>query len=227
MSDFALGVLQFLLFIPAVVLHEYAHGWVSYKLGDPTAKMAGRLTLNPIKHVDPVGTVILPAIMALGGGPVFGYAKGVPINPHYYKDYRKGMMISGLAGPATNVLLTLLSTALFWALWLGADLIAGSLNAASVEVLNWVLYGLQVFALINLSLTFFNLIPMPPLDGSRVLPLFLSDRALASYHRFERQGMLIFIAVVFFLPQVTGIDLIDGYFSVTVDPIFRLLFGIS
>lgn len=227
MSDLALGVLQFLLFIPAVVLHEYAHGWVSYKLGDPTAKMAGRLTLNPVKHVDPIGTVVLPAIMALGGGPVFGYAKGVPINPRYYKDYRKGMMISGLAGPATNVLLTLLSAAVFWGVYGVTGVVADGLSNAAIDAVNWVLYGLQVFALINLSLTFFNLIPMPPLDGSRVLPLFLSDRALESYHRFERQGMLIFIAVVFFLPQVTGIDVIDGYFSVTVDPIFRLLFGIS
>lgn len=227
MSDLALGVLQFLLFVPAVVLHEYAHGWVSYKLGDPTAKMAGRLTLNPIKHVDPVGTVLLPAIMAFGGGPVFGYAKGVPINPRYYKDYRKGMMISGLAGPATNVLLTLLSAGLFWAILLGGGAIAPNLGDGAIEAVNWVLYGLQIFGLINLSLTFFNLIPMPPLDGSRVLPLFLSDRALQTYHQFERQGMLIFIAVVFLLPRVTGIDLIGGYFDLTVDPIFRLLFGIS
>lgn len=227
MSDIALGVLQFLLFIPAVVLHEYAHGWVSYKLGDPTAKMAGRLTLNPIKHVDPIGTVVLPAIMALGGGPVFGYAKGVPINPHYYKDYRKGMMISGLAGPATNVLLALLSAGLFWAVYAVTGATADSLSDGMIEVVNWLLYGLQIFGLMNLSLTFFNLIPMPPLDGSRVLPLFLSDRALESYHRFERQGMMIFILVVFLLPRVTGIDLIGGYFDITVFPIFRLLFGIS
>jgi len=227
MSDLALGVLQFLLFIPAVVLHEYAHGWVSYKLGDPTAKMAGRLTLNPIKHVDPIGTVLLPAIMAFSGGPVFGYAKGVPINPRYYKDYRKGMMISGLAGPATNVLLTLITTAVFWAVYAMTGTLADGLSDGAIEAVNWVLYGLQLFALLNLSLTFFNLIPMPPLDGSRVLPLFLSDRALQTYHQFERQGMMIFIGVVFLLPRITGIDLIGAYFDVTVDPIFRLLFGIS
>lgn len=227
MSDLALGVLQFLLFIPAVVLHEYAHGWVSYKLGDPTAKMAGRLTLNPIKHVDPIGTVVLPAVMALGGGPVFGYAKGVPINPNYYKDYRKGMMISGLAGPATSVLLTLLSVTVFWAVYAATGVAADGMSDSMISGISWLLYGLQLFALLNLSLTFFNLIPIPPLDGSRVLPLFLSDRALQAYHRFERQGMLVFIVVVFLLPRATGIDLIGSYFDLTVFPIFQLLFGLS
>jgi len=105
MSDWMLDILHLAMFIPAIVLHELSHGYVSYRLGDPTAKMQGRLSLNPIKHMDPFGTVLLPLLLWFSGAPVFGYAKPVPINPGYYKDYRKGMMLTGLAGPAANLTL--------------------------------------------------------------------------------------------------------------------------
>ncbi len=105
MSDFWVRVLELAMFVPAIVLHEVSHGYVSYRLGDPTAKMRGRLSLNPIKHVDPFGTVLLPLLLWACGAPIFGYAKPVPINPNYYKDYRKGMMLTGLAGPTTNLVM--------------------------------------------------------------------------------------------------------------------------
>lgn len=220
-----MGVLQVALLMPAIVLHEVSHGYVSYRLGDPTAKQRGRLTLNPIAHIDPVGSLLLPALLWLGGLPVFGYAKPVPVNPRYYRDYRKGMVLSGLAGPATNLALAIVSgLASRGVLLVGAVV---SNNGGGTDALGWVWYVLWFFCAINLVLMFFNLIPMPPLDGSRVLPLFLSDAALVKYHQFERYGIVIFFAVVLLLPRILGFSIIGAYFDVTVDPVLHLLTGVS
>ena len=101
------SVLLLLLLLPSITLHEYMHGYAAYRLGDPTAKNAGRLTLNPLAHIDPFGTVILPLLMWLGGGPIFGYAKPVPVNPRHFRDLRMGDLITGVAGPAANLALAL------------------------------------------------------------------------------------------------------------------------
>jgi len=225
-SDILLGVLEIAMFVPAIVLHEVAHGYVSYRLGDPTAKMQGRLSLNPIKHVDPFGTVLLPLLLAVSGAPVFGYAKPVPINPNYYRDYRKGMLLTGMAGPATNLVLAISAGMVVRVISLGGGLVVGSASEGTISALGWVLYGFYFFAMINLVLMFFNLIPIPPLDGSRVLPILLSDRALMKYHQFERYGILIFFVVVLLLPNYLGIDPIGWYFDRTVAPLLRLFTGI-
>ena len=136
-----------LSFIPALVLHEVAHGYAAYKLGDPTAKRSGRLSLNPLKHIDPFGTVILPLLLMVMGWPVFGYAKPVPYNPAYFKDPRKGDLIVGLAGPAANLA----------AAWLCCRAEGGAL-----------------FAGLNLALGCFNLLPVGRLDGGRALHCLLS-----------------------------------------------------
>jgi len=221
MTNVGLALLQIALVIPAIVCHEVAHGYVSYLLGDPTAKSAGRLSLNPIRHVDPFGTVFLPLMLTVLGGPVFGFAKPVPINPGYYRDYRKGMFLTGLAGPATNLIFALL----------GAIVVRVSLALAPLSaltgVIQWAFLAGYYFAYVNLVLMFFNLILMPPLDGSRVLPLFLSDKALARYHEFERYGLVIFFVVLLILPDFIGVDLIGAYFSITVDPILDLLTGLT
>jgi Zn-dependent protease len=226
MDDLAVRVLQLALFVPAIVLHEVSHGYVSYRLGDPTAKMRGRLSLNPIKHIDPFGTVLLPLLLWMGGGPVFGYAKPVPINPGYYRDYRKGMMLTGLAGPTTNLVMAALAALLFRMLLAFGGAAMGVLPNAAASAIDWVLLALFYFAQINLVLMFFNLIPIPPLDGSRVLPLFLSDKALQAYHRVEQYGILIFFGAMLLLPQVLNVDLIGGYFDLTVWPLLTLLFGL-
>jgi len=211
-------VIGFAVFIPCIVLHEVSHGYVAYRLGDPTAKSRGRLSLNPLKHVDPFGTVLLPLLLTASGLPAFGYAKPVPINPHYFRDYRKGMLLTGLAGPATNLTLAIVSGVLTRVLVATglADMAAGQ----------WVWYILYLFAYINLVLMFFNLIPIPPLDGSRVLPVFLSDNALQKYHEFERYGVLIVFGALLILPRLFNIDILGGYLNVTVDPILSLLTGV-
>ncbi|MBN2247229.1 MAG: site-2 protease family protein [Coriobacteriia bacterium] len=227
MSEWTFRILELAMFIPAIVLHEVSHGYVSYRLGDPTAKMKGRLSLNPIKHMDPFGTVILPLLLWASGAPVFGYAKPVPINPNYYKDYRKGMLLTGLAGPTTNLTLAVLAGLLVRMLIPLGDLATGSQLDASFTLLGWVVYALYFFAQINLVLMFFNLIPIPPLDGSRVLPIFLSDKALMKYHQVEQYGILIFFGLLLLLPRILGFSPISAYFNVTVYPILSLLTGIG
>jgi len=219
MSDILRAVIGFAIFIPCIVFHEVSHGYVAYLLGDPTAKSRGRLSLNPLKHVDPFGTVLLPLLLTASGLPAFGYAKPVPINPNYFKDYRKGMLLTGLAGPATNLSLAVVS-----GLATRAMLATGLANSVAGS---WVAIVLYQFALINLVLMFFNLIPVPPLDGSRVLPVFLSDNALRTYHEFERYGVLIVFAALIILPRVLNIDVLGGYLDVTVEPILSLLTGVS
>ena len=226
MSDLGFGLLQLVLFIPAIVLHEVAHGYVSYRLGDPTAKAMGRLSLNPLKHIDPFGTVLLPILLAFSGMPVFGYAKPVPINPGYYQDHRKGVLLSGFAGPATNLVLAILAGLAARAIGMGAGFASGFVSDGALTGLAWAFYVVYFFANINLVLMFFNLIPIPPLDGSRVLPVFLSDAALLKYHQFERYGILIFFGALIILPRVLGFSPLDGYFDVTVAPLLKLFTGI-
>jgi Zn-dependent protease len=201
---------RFGLLVPAIVIHEVAHGYAAYLLGDTTAKDRGRLSLNPVRHIDPWGTVLLPLLMVAILGFGFGYAKPVPINPYRFKDYRRGMFLTGIAGPGSNLVLALLSGIIF-RLSGGMGLIA---------------YAAFYFALMNLVLMFFNLIPLPPLDGSRVLPLFLSDRAMESYHSVERYGFLIIIVALWLMPSYLGIDPLGWYFGVTVYPLLGLFTGV-
>lgn len=211
-------LIRFLFLIPAITMHEAAHGYVAYWLGDPTAKDRGRLSLNPLRHIDPFGTILLPLILTAMFTVGFGYAKPVPVDPRRFADYRRGMLLTGLAGPAMNFGLAAVSGLAFRALVASGVLVgvAGEL-AAGVLV---------TFVLVNLVLLFFNLLPIPPLDGSRVLPIFLSDRALRKYHQFERYGLLVVLLVVWVLPAVVpGLDPVGAYFGATVFPLLRLLAG--
>ena len=156
MSQVAYIICSVLSFVPAIVLHEMAHGFAAYKLGDPTAKAAGRLSFNPMRHVDVFGTVLLPAMLMIANMPVFGYAKPVPYNPSYFKDPRKGDLIVGLAGPAANLAQAVLAAVVAWVL-----LPVAEAASANTVFLYFYFLFLPLFALINLYLMFFNLLPIP------------------------------------------------------------------
>ena len=208
-----LGALKVLAFVPAIVIHECAHGFAAAKLGDPTARNAGRLSLNPLRHVDPFGTVLLPGLLILSGaGFVFGYAKPVPYNPRYFKDVRKGEVIVGLAGPASNLLMSLVGAAIAW----------GSMQL-SQELALYTWYFGCYFCSVNLCLAFFNLLPIPPLDGSSIVAPLLSDRALEVYYQVQRYGMFILMLFVFlpyFIPQL---DVLGIYLQATAGSLANLM----
>ena len=210
--------LSFLIVVPAIVFHEVAHGYAAFMLGDNTAKDRGRLSLNPLRHIDPFGTVLLPVLLIAMGLPGFGYAKPVPVNPWAFADRRKGMFLTGIAGPATNLTLAIVAG-------LASRVLADAANGGGLAF--WIWFALVYFTQINLVLMFFNLIPLPPLDGSRVLPLFLSDRAMKTYHAWERYGFLILFGVLFLAPRVLNIDPLGLYLDWTVDPITVLLTGLG
>lgn len=223
MFNIAYIICSLLCFIPAIVLHEVSHGFAAYKLGDPTAKSMGRLSLNPIKHIDPFGTVIMPLLLMVMGWPVFGYAKPVPYNPMYFKDKRRGDLIVGLAGPAANLVLALIGAGITWALW---PLVTGSNGQAMLSNTffhYFYLLFLPMFVLINLYLMFFNLLPIPPLDGSSIFAFILPERFLPQYYRIQQYALPVFMIVVLVLPYVLNVNPIGVYLDVTAGNIANLL----
>jgi Zn-dependent protease len=181
-----------------LTIHEFAHGYVAWRLGDPTARAAGRLTLNPLKHLDPIGTIALFFFR-------FGWAKPVPINPANFRNPTRDMAISSLAGPAANLLTAIVAGAVVRVLVL-----------LGVSGFWWALFN--YFVLFNLILCFFNLIPIPPLDGSRLLYHWLPRPWAERYAALERYGFMILIGIIL-IGQLTGVSL----FSLYITPILRVL----
>ena len=182
---FAIAVL-----IMSIVIHEVSHGYSAYLLGDPTAKYEGRLTLNPIKHLDLFGSFLIPMLTYMVGGFIFGWAKPVPYNPYNLKDQKWGPAIVGIAGPASNFLV-----ALFFGLIIRFGTVLEILPMAFFEIASLVVF-------INLLLMFFNLIPIPPLDGSKVLFAVLPYKWQDVQHTLERYGFLILLFFIIFLWQL-------------------------
>jgi Zn-dependent protease len=196
----------------AMVLHEYAHGWVAYRCGDSTAKLQGRLTMNPLAHIDPFGTVILPLLcLAMPGGFFLGWAKPVPIDPRCMRHPRRDMALVAAAGPAMNLALAI-GSALLFALLLSIEPTIGSYWSKSEDTSppdTWhtmLLLPIAVMAvysvLINILLMLLNLLPIPPLDGGRILTSLLPTTVAVALMRVEPYGMFILVALIMFDPQI-------------------------
>lgn len=205
-------VFTVIVLIISVILHEVAHGWAANALGDPTAKLQGRLTLNPVKHVDPVGSILIPAALVLTNSSfLFGWAKPVPYNPYNLKNQRWGEAIVGIAGVATNLLLAIIFALLARVAFAqGMDVFAG---LASLVVL------------VNLSLGIFNLLPIPPLDGFTVLRGILPYRASLALRDIEykiQAGGILSLVVILFLFSY----FLAAPFGLVIRSVFRFLVGI-
>lgn len=190
-----IGLFPYLALIYSIIIHEYAHGWMADQLGDPTAKHSGRLTLNPIPHIDLMGSIFLPLFLIISGsGFIIGWAKPVPFNPYNLKDQKYGPLKIALAGPAANLII-----ALFFGMILRFFPIIS--NFLNLPIANLTIF-IQLIALVvqlNLLLMIFNLLPIPPLDGSKILLTFLPDRHKEAFYRFEQFGIIIIFLSVFFL----------------------------
>ncbi len=209
-------ILMILPLIVAVTLHEVAHGYAALKMGDHTARLAGRLTLNPIKHLDLFGSFLLPLVLKLSGSPIiFGYAKPVPVNYHNFRDLRKGTLWVSSAGVLANLILAGISAALF-------QMLVGTMNswAESSTGLLFIFFLrlLEYSVIINCILALFNLIPIPPLDGSRILAMLLPAPLRVHYARLERFGMIII-----FLLLLTGP--LGRLMSFCLNPVLEFLLG--
>lgn len=205
-------------FVVALTGHEVAHGLAAYKLGDPTAKRAGRLSLNPLRHIDPFGTVILPLLLMVLHMPIFGYAKPVPYDPRYFKDPRKGDAITGFAGPAANLVMAC-----------AAAVIAHIVVALDPRVVGsdagyFAMLLLATFTLVNLYLMFFNLIPIPPLDGSSIIAVFIPERLLPKWYSIQRYAFPVFMLVIIALPSLIGFNPFSWYLDVTAGNVANAIF---
>ncbi len=181
--------------IIAIVFHEVAHGWVARALGDPTAQEARRLSLNPLRHVDPIGTVVLPGMLALVSAPVFGWAKPVPVNKHRLNNPRYGMMAVAAAGPATNFVLAAIGAVLL-------GLMARFFANADGLVLEFLSMNLNYFIAINVFLALFNLLPIPPFDGSHIVEGLLPDSAARTYGKLRPYGFPLLFLFLLVIPMV-------------------------
>ncbi len=204
----------------AITLHEASHGYIALRFGDDTALRAGRVTFNPLRHIDPFGTVILPIMLLLasGGTMTFGFAKPVPVNFARLRPLRLGIVATAFAGPGSNLILAFVSALLFHLV-----------PSLPQEVIPWVRSSLSISMLINLILFFFNLIPIPPLDGGRILVAVLPQNMARPVARLERAGFAIILGALFLLPwlgQTMGLDL-DIFQWIVGKPAFATMFWIA
>lgn len=179
----------------AISLHEFAHAWVSWKLGDPTPKYERRLTINPLRHLDPLGALCMLVFR-------MGWAKPVMVNPNYYKNKRAGVALVSLAGPLMNVLTGAIS--IFVLAWMDTSAAYGSLEVTYVVESVYII--VYYFSVLSINLAVFNLIPLPPLDGSKILGAFLPDSALEWFARYDKYCMIILLVALYFGILDTPID---------------------
>ncbi|HRX76963.1 MAG: site-2 protease family protein [Candidatus Cloacimonetes bacterium] len=188
----------------SIIIHEVSHAWAAYALGDDSAKRAGRLSLNPLKHIDIFGTIILPLILYFSAGFIYGYAKPVPFNPYNFRNFKRDSGLTALAGPLSNILIAILMSVLY--------------HLSPVLIQNILYYVI----FLNLLLAFFNLIPIPPLDGSKVLGMVLTDEAYFKWTAQERKGMIWLFGIII-ASNLLGLNLIGRVVLPPVQFVMKLL----
>ncbi|MFH1037947.1 MAG: site-2 protease family protein [PVC group bacterium] len=213
---------QILIFLPvllfSVIIHEYAHGWMALRCGDPTARDAGRLTLNPIPHIDPFMTILLPLFLIIShSGFIIGGAKPVPVNPSLFRRGEKDGVLVAASGAAANILLAVCAFFLSLIITIIYKLTGGSIIIAALRFFNSVIF-------LNLVLANFNLLPIPPLDGSHILAYFLKGEAKYAYLRLSRYGFMILIGVII-LGDMLPIR--GGLFSLLLAPSISLIEAVT
>jgi len=202
--------LYFVPFLFALCFHEYAHGWVARRKGDRTAELMGRLTMNPVSHIDMLGTVLLPLTAIFTGLPFFGWAKPVPVNPRNLARPKQDMFWIAFAGPLSNVLLALIATLVLGVVLANLPIFGGSKS---------LLAGIQVFIMINLYLAFFNMLPLHPLDGGKVLARFLPDELNRKLEDAQMYTIYILLALIL----LGGLQ----YLAMPVQIMLRYLIGVA
>ncbi|MBK6735070.1 MAG: site-2 protease family protein [bacterium] len=217
--------IRVLVLVFSVVVHEVAHGWMALKLGDTTARDQGRLTLNPLPHVDPMGSVIVPLLLSLTGSIMMGWAKPVPVHPgrlrHPWNDHPK----VAAAGPASNLLLALIAAVL-----LGATAAIASrlpVGHAAAPAAEFLLLVWQTGIVINVVLAVFNLIPLPPLDGSWILTRFLPDNLRDGYERLRNYGMLVVVGFLLLMHYTSAGDYLQVGMMAVASPFFNLAIAVA
>ena len=199
-GELGLYILMVPVLLISLTIHEFSHGYIAYRLGDMTAKNEGRLSLNPLKHLDPIGTIMMIVARV-------GWAKPVPVNPYFFKDRKKGMMLVSVAGPLSNIIMAFTGVLLFQ---ISAYSFYDIIVSGSKPIL-YVLDFLQLFFVANLNLAIFNLLPIPPLDGSKILSGGLPTETYFRYMQHERSIGMVFLVVVVVFPGVLGNIL--GFFT--------------
>ena len=201
MPDFQTLLIYIIPLLFAITLHEAAHGWIASKLGDHTARMMGRVTLDPTKHIDPIGTIAIPLVLLFSSsGFIFGWAKPVPINFNALRNGKNGMIWVALAGPGANIVMAVC--------WLFVMIIAINMNIAVLIEMG------RIGILVNCVLAVFNLLPIPPLDGSRVISALLPNRLAYQYNQLEQYGLYILLGLMFL-----------GGFNYLIRPWVELILG--
>ncbi len=209
MNNIGTIIIQILVVLFALSVHESAHGWMAEKFGDPTARLQGRITLNPIAHIDPVGTIVFPLILAIIGAPVFGWAKPVMVNPNNLRNPKKDNIYISAAGPVSNIIVAIISIILFLIFKRVALTGAAPGNSHVIEAVSLILL---YTILINIFLAIFNLIPIPPLDGSGIIEGVLKGDALVNYEKIKPYGFFILLAIIYL-----------GIFDMIANPIIKIV----